>query len=111
MNEEDIASIIRKYKSVNTQHDPISGDYTPDGLLWDRFNRAAVNQSYEGDATITRYAIWAKELALHIEHARDKLGKNENTHADELLMTVTNSLLAFSELQWAFDNDSRAKDS
>ena len=34
--------------------------------LWGRFERAALNQIHDGDATISRYAIWANTVRDNI---------------------------------------------
>ena len=42
--------------------------------LWARFNRAAINQISGGDATLSRYEIWANTVRDNIVAALERMG-------------------------------------
>ena len=103
MTEQDINDILERYQVNSLQ---LSKAY-PDGgtdPLWPRMQRAALNQLDAGDATLSRYAIWANTVRNNIVAALDAQDDNETEQARFHLIRAANSLSAFSELQKLFDN-------
>ncbi len=72
-------------------------------LLFPRLTRAAMNQCYDGDAMVSRYAIWANTVRDHISAAIRLIENNETDAGYRLLIAAHNSLSAFSEIQKQFD--------
>jgi hypothetical protein len=64
-----------------------------------RLSRAALSQISEGDATISRYAIWANTLRDNILHAIQLLNNQDMVEAKRFLVRAVNSLAAFTEIQ------------
>lgn len=83
----------------------VSKAYGDGGLdpLFPRLRRAAVNQIDDGDATLSRYAIWANTLRDNILHAMDLSEKRNYPNAKHFLIRTVNALSAFSEIQALFD--------
>lgn len=100
--EDILYHIIRKYKSADYI---VNIDYLDGGIdpLWSRFERVAINQFSEGDATLSRYAIWANTVRDNIVLALEKINEGNNHEAKRLLLRAANSLSAFSQLQSYFD--------
>jgi hypothetical protein len=73
--------------------DPLSG----------RLERAALNQLCEGEATVSRYGIWANTVRDNIRQADVEIEEGNVIAARCLLHRAANSLSAFSELQAQFD--------
>jgi len=71
--------------------------------LWARFKRAAINQISGGDATLSRYEIWANTVRDNIVAALERMGKRDSRGAKKLLIRAANSLSAFAEFQAHFD--------
>jgi hypothetical protein len=71
--------------------------------LQGRLHRAAVNQMSKGEATVSRYAIWANTVRDNIRQADKEIRNNNLIEAHRLLRRAANSLSAFSELQAHFD--------
>jgi len=101
--------IIRRFD--NDQHLLRSEAY-PDGgtqVLMGRLGRAALNQATEGEATLSRYAVWANTARDHIAEALLLLDE-DRAEAERLLRLAHNSLSAFAEIQALFDPiNARAK--
>ncbi len=75
-----------------------------DTMLGPRLERAAMNQSEDGAATITRYAIWAETVrGLVMTSLADVENGRINPQTKECLIKAANSLAAFSEVQRLFD--------
>jgi hypothetical protein len=72
-------------------------------LLFPRLIRAAMNQCYDGDAMVSRYAIWANTVRDHISAAICLIKNNETEDGYRLLAAAHNSLSAFSEIQKQLD--------
>jgi hypothetical protein len=68
-----------------------------------RLQRAALNQICEGEATVSRYAIWANTIRDNIILAEKEMGNENRSEARRLLFRAANSLSAFSEIQSHFD--------
>jgi len=72
-------------------------------LLFPRLMRAASNQCCDGDATVSRYAIWANTVRDHISAAIRLIDSGDKEEGFRLLTVAHNSLSAFSEIQKQFD--------
>lgn len=70
--------------------------------LMRRLGRAGLNQATEGEAMLSRYAIWANTVRDHIAEAI-RLIDSDRDEAERLLTHAHNSLSAFSEIQALFD--------
>ncbi len=103
MNEEEMEAIIAKFDT--DQEFRISYAFVDGGIdpLSGRLSRAALNQLYEGEATISRYGIWANTVRDNIRQADVEINNGNIMEARRLLYRAANSLSAFSELQANFD--------
>jgi len=93
--------IVKTY----SEERPIKSDAYQDGgcdPLWPRFERAVLNQSFDGEATLPRYAIWANTMRDNIIE-RLKLVDNGGTEQARYHLRVVYSLSAFSDIQRHFD--------
>jgi hypothetical protein len=101
---EEIEAIIEKY---NTDQEFRISTAFPDGglgLLLPRLGRAAMNQLEDGEATYSRYAIWANTARDTIIEAARRIEKGRSEREIRpLLIEVANSLSAFSDIQALFD--------
>ena len=93
--------IIKRYENsdIILDNDYESGEINP---LWQRFERAAINQFEDGDATLSRYAIWANTVRDNIIECINKI-ECDPVEARKHLIRAANSLSAFSQLQTYFD--------
>jgi hypothetical protein len=66
-------------------------------------DRAALNQAEEGEATVSRYGIWANTVRDNIRESIEEIDKGNIDEAKRLLKRAANSLSAFSEIQALFD--------
>lgn len=100
--ERTLHEIIAKYDQPSLQ---IAGAYCDGGAdtPWPRFERAATNQICDGDATLSRYAIWANTVRDNIIEAVQCVEAGQTEEANSLLVRAANSLSAFSEVQAYFD--------
>ena len=64
-----------------------------------RLSRAALNQIDEGDATFSRYAIWAITVRDNILHAIRLVENQDIDEAKRFIIRAANSLSAFTEIQ------------
>ena len=71
--------------------------------LFPRLARAALNQANEGDATFSRYAIWANTVRDNLREASKKIRTENYEEAEGFLRRSINALSAFSEIQALFD--------
>ncbi|BCG47919.1 hypothetical protein GEOBRER4_n2770 [Citrifermentans bremense] len=102
--EEQIQELIQWYQNSLTLK---VGEACQDGcleLIFPRLERAAMNQANGGDATVSRYAIWANTLRdCIIACIRDLGGDAENREVIKKLVLVANALSAFSDIQALYD--------
>jgi hypothetical protein len=104
MKEQEIEKIIERFDTdreflipqafLDGGLDPLSG----------RLYRAALNQLSEGEATVSRYGIWANTVGYNIRQADAEIESGNMTEARRLLRRAANSLSAFAELQAHFDH-------
>ena len=66
-------------------------------MLHPRLERAAMNQLTDGDATLSRYAIWAETLRGIVLNALEQAEGDSDTERN--LMRAANSLGAFIAIQ------------
>jgi hypothetical protein len=71
--------------------------------LFLRLLRTASNQCVEGNATVSRYAIWANTVRDSISTALRLIENGQKEDGYRLLRAAHNSLSAFSEIQKHFD--------
>ncbi len=83
----------------------LSEAYSDGGIdpLSPRLGRAALNQISEGDATFSRYAIWANTVRDNILRAISLLEIRDTDEAYRHLVRAANSLSAFTEIQALLD--------
>lgn len=73
-------------------------------MLSARLERAAGNQLSDGEATVSRYAIWAETIRGIILDAIDKVDEVAPTsNTKRNLVRAANSLAAFSTIQQLLD--------
>lgn len=77
--------------------------------LWGRFERALSNQVEGGDATVSRYAIWANTVRGNILEGIQLAENGDFERAKHHFIRAANSLAAFSEAQSLFDPLSTGK--
>ncbi len=101
--EELIDQIIQAFDRENEI--VLSQAYSDGGTegLSPRLGRAALNQIAEGDATFSRYAIWANTVRDNILQAIHLLQDVDADEANRHLVRAANSLSAFVEIQALFD--------
>jgi hypothetical protein len=85
---------------VNSPLAPMDGGI--DGL-WERFHRALMNQMSGGEATFSRYAIWANTVRDNILEGLKLAKDGQLEEAEYHLVRAANSLAAFCEVQAYFD--------
>jgi hypothetical protein len=102
LTEKKLQQIIAKYDQGRLQ---VSRAYCDGGIdgVWPRFERAASNQCVDGDATLSRYAIWANTVRDNIIEALQLMERGNAKDAAPLLILAANSLSAFSDVQAYFD--------
>jgi hypothetical protein len=103
MTEGEMEEIIEKF---NTDREfRISQAFGSGGVdpLSGRLHRAALNQLCEGEATVSRYGIWANTVRDNIRQADVEIENGNIIEAHRLLRRAANSLSAFAELQAQFD--------
>lgn len=103
----DATKVIELIKSFDSDRELKTSHAYGDGgvgMLFPRLDRAAVNQAEDGEATLSRYAIWANTVRDHIAEAERLLREDgDSAEAERLLIHAHNSLSAFSEVQSLFD--------
>ena len=102
LTHEDLERIIQRYETDELRWSTTYGDAGIDPL-WGRFARAVSNQIDGGDATTSRYAIWANTVRDNIVQAIELLDAGKKAEAKRLLTRGANSLSAFSDVQAYFD--------
>jgi hypothetical protein len=98
-----IKRIIELYN--NDKEFLVSNAFADGGIdpLFPRLDRAALNQAEEGEATVSRYAIWSNTVRDNIRQSVEEMDKDNTEEAKRLLRRAANSLSAFSEIQVLFD--------
>jgi hypothetical protein len=103
MTEEEMNRVIDRF---DTDREFIISEAFSDGGTdspFPRLHRAALNQLCQGDATVSRYGIWANTVRDSIRQAEQEMTKGNLREARRLMRQAANSLSAFSELQARFD--------
>jgi hypothetical protein len=101
MNETNIRELIDKFNGPQVTISTVYGDGGTDSP-WPRFERAVTNQACDGDATLSRYAIWANTVRDNLVQALAEIKNNDAEKAEVLIIRSINSLSAFSEVQGIF---------
>jgi|688.fasta_scaffold221014_2 hypothetical protein len=110
LDEETMSRIIRDF-DMDGRLVPFSAMEVREALPLDnsfglsgRLERAALNQLSDGEATVTRYAIWAETVRGIILDAIDSIGASpEYSSTKRNLTKAANSLAAFSTIQSRLD--------
>lgn len=108
-SEDDEKQLAEMLQDIVIRYDQsdlrISNAFEDGGLdpLWPRFERAAMNQIEDGDASIRRYAIWANTVRDNIVDAIRLLEVGNEQSAHDRLVRAANSLSAFTEVQALVD--------
>ena len=102
LSEDTLNTIISRYDQEQLR---ISSAYPDGGIdpLWPRFSRAVINQLDAGDATFSRYAIWANTVRDNIIEALNHMEIEDEAEVKRLLVRAANSLSAFAEVQAHMD--------
>ncbi len=103
MKENELIKIIENFDT--DKEFLISQAFRDGGIdpLFGRLHRAALNQSCDGDATMSRYGIWANTVRDNIRQADIEIENGNIAAARRLLRRAANALSAFAELQAHFD--------
>lgn len=102
--KNDPYEIIRKYEAATELL--ISTAYGDGGPVnpYPRLHRAMVNQIENGEATVSRYAIWANTVRDNIlEYVKLIQTDSDTEKALSHLVTAINSLSCFADIQAQFD--------
>ncbi len=102
LSDEMLNQIIQKYSRAKLEVSRAYGDGGAEPL-WPRFERAVFNQMDGGDATLSRYAIWANTVRDNIIKALALIEEGRVEEAKPLLTRAANALSAFSDVQAYFD--------
>ena len=107
-SEQQISSILSRFNSsrlISQVPAKAPASYIDYDLpyLFPRLERAAMNQIVDGDATVSRYAIWAETVRDLILCASSLFEEGDTDGGKDLIIRVANSLSAFSEIQAYFD--------
>lgn len=97
---------MRLIERFASSPEPVRADAYADGgltALFPRLERAALNQLSDGDATLSRYGIWANTVRDHIGEALRRLDSGDTLDAQRLLIQVHNALAAFAEVHGGLD--------
>jgi len=98
---------MRLIERFASSPEPVRADAYADGgvmALFPRLERAAINQLSGGDATLSRYGIWANTVRDHIGEALNRLACGDTDSARQLLIQAHNALSAFSAVQGRLDD-------
>lgn len=98
MDREMLERIIRQYDVDTLKFSRAYGDGGIEGV-WPRLERAAGNQISDGDATCSRYGIWANTVRDNVIAAIDYIKNDRPNEAEKLLIRVANNLSAYAEIQ------------
>lgn len=103
MTEQEMNAIVDRFDTDREFR--VSTAFLDGGLdlLSARLRRAALNQTCDGDATVSRYGIWANTVRDNIREADNQIAAGSIAEARRLLRRAANSLSAFAELQGKFD--------
>ena len=104
LNEEGLNQIIERFKNNEIE---ISNAYGDGGHQdpWARFHRAAINQIGGDEPTVSRYAIWSNTVRDNLIKALEEIDDDDFRSAKERIIKSVNSLSAFSEVQYHFDEN------
>jgi hypothetical protein len=103
VTEEELEQIVERFQT--DREFIISKAFLDGGVnpLFPRLRRAALNQLCQGQATISRYGIWANTVRDNILQAENEMSKGNLDEARRFMHFAANSLSAFAEIQAHFD--------
>ncbi len=102
LSHDELDAINQRYDIDELRFSTTCGDAGSD-LLWGRFSLAVGNQIELGDATPSRYAIWANTVRDNIANAIELMKADEMEEAKRLMVRAINSLSTFSDVQAYID--------
>lgn len=102
LTERNLSEITRRYDQNELVVSQAYGDGGVDPL-WARFERSVINQMGYGEATVSRYAIWANTVRDNIIEGMAAMEEGDQARARHHLIRAANSLSAFSDVQAYFD--------
>jgi len=93
--------IAEKYDKLDTAFvKEFSEKYRLDAVgLYPRLLRAVGNQTTEGRATVSRYALFMDDIVRYIDKANELIESDNKEDAVRLLERSRNALAAFSKIQ------------
>lgn len=103
LTEHEMDSLVDRF---DTDHEFRISHAFPDGgldPLFARLRRAALNQACVGEATVSRYGIWANTVRDNIREADEHVQAGNLPEARRLMRRAANAMSAFAELQGRFD--------
>jgi hypothetical protein len=107
MKEDDLNRIVGRFDQDDEfDRSEAFSDGGTDSLF-PRLHRAALNQMDDGNATVSRYGIWANTVRDNIIEAERLTRKGQTERARKHLVRAANSLSAFSEIQALCDEANR----
>lgn len=103
IKDTDIHDILKTHD--RSDRTLVSQAYMEGGtdMLFDRLERAALNQAHGGEARLARYAIWANTVRDHVIEGMRLMDAGDAVGARRMLTLAVNGLSAFSEIQALFD--------
>ena len=103
MTEEEMERVIDRFDTDREFKDSHAFSGGDEENLAPSLKRAALNQLCQGEATVSRYGIWANTVRDNIRQAEQEMTNENLREARRLMRRAANSLSAFSELQARFD--------
>ena len=102
LSECKLAEIVDQYDQRELR---VSTTYLDSGTdpLWPRFSRSVGNQLSDGQATLSRYAIWANTVRENIVRGMEAMESGDTELGRYHLTRAANSLSAFCDVQAHFD--------
>lgn len=100
-DNETAGAIAEKFDAIDPSFiNDLNEKYHLDAYgLYPRLMRAVGNQTTEGTATFSRYALFANDLVRYIDIANKIIEQGEKEDAVRILERTRNAIAAFSEIQ------------
>ena len=102
LTRERLDELINLYDQPEIRRSEAYGDGGSESP-WPRFERAVLNQCSDGDATVSRYAIWANTVRDNIIAGLETIQAGDLEASKAYLVRAANSLSAFADVQAHFD--------
>jgi hypothetical protein len=100
LKHHELEELLSRYER-DELIEPIVGRDSGTDPLWPRLHRAASNDLEGGEATWSRYAIWANTVRDNIVEGIAAQNEGDLRKANHHLVRAANSLAAFADLQSA----------